>query len=172
MKNINRLHRYSILLLAIFIFSCGEEESSVENLVEGTWNLKGMNYSGQTVIDQGTLIITRDFEGIGRNFEAANFTFNSDLTYSMEGDYVIDLTQTEDEETTTSELTISSSESGTYVIDNSVEPMTFSLFNDQGDASNGEITKLSESQLHFSLSTVVVQDITTITATINYTLEK
>lgn len=169
---------YLLLVFSLFIFSCGDDpEDPSEGGFEGTWNLVGLDYTGQSVTDFGVGgTITQDFEGLGRNFDAS-VTFNKDMTYTAEGNYIIELMTTSLGQTVTTTETIEGFlDNGTYTLDNSENPTLVSLTTGAGDVSVADISVLNETDMDFSISTTAAQSTAagTITTTIdsNYELER
>ena len=103
-----RLHFLLYLTLSIFIFtSCGDDsEDEAPNAVLGTWTSTDIQYAGTTtpLMDGGELFKV-DF--IGESVDVSNYRLilNSDQSYTVEGDFVINLTTTFFGETQTQEVT-------------------------------------------------------------------
>ena len=137
-------------LSLLVTFSCSEESDTAtandrSGQLEGTWQVASYLVSGRTttlVFDEPT---TRQFEGIGADFNAYNYVFSEDGSFDVSGTYIFTLRVTdEDGQTTTQGSQVSVNQNGNWMRNGNRITIT-----DQEETYDIVITLLTDTRLEF-----------------------
>jgi len=164
------------LFFAILISSLtacnSDDDLTNDTQIEGTWKVTEIHYEGTSVTNSAGVTVETMYVGDGVNMDL-EITFDSDQTFSSEGDYGIDLTATVSGQSfPVSWTNIGFQSNGTWEFN---DP-TLSIVDSSGESAAMDVIEVSETQLKFmqTISTVETQNGASVTQDIDatFTFEK